>query len=116
MSDQFSEIKSMICASSSSSVTSGFIVRDGIGDATSTFSDITSHDSDFAIPPPNSTAPDTVSHLTTGAVQMTAHDHSAPEKQSGQSSFYTFPYFPPKRFSFRIVFYLQMSLLFQFLI
>ncbi|KAK1426784.1 hypothetical protein QVD17_15464 [Tagetes erecta] len=32
---------------------------------------------------PNSTTPDTVSHLTTGAVQMTVHDHSVPQKQSG---------------------------------
>ncbi|KAJ0734844.1 putative myosin ATPase [Helianthus annuus] len=80
MSDQFSELKSMLCASSSSSVASGFVMRDGFGDATSTSSDITSNDSDFTFPPPNSTAPDTVSP------QTTVHAHSVPEKQSGSGN------------------------------
>ncbi|XP_071718117.1 myosin-9 [Rutidosis leptorrhynchoides] len=55
MSDQFSELKSMLSASSSSSVTSGFIISDSFGDATSTSSDITSIDSDFTLAAPNST-------------------------------------------------------------
>ncbi|XP_076945973.1 myosin-17-like [Bidens hawaiensis] len=76
MSDQFSELKCMICASSSSSITSGFIIRDGFGDATSTSSDITSNDYDFTFPAPNSTAPDTVSP------QTTVHSPSVSEKQS----------------------------------
>ncbi|KAI7749714.1 hypothetical protein M8C21_022110 [Ambrosia artemisiifolia] len=75
MSDQFSELKSMLCASSSSSVTSGFVMKEGFGDATSTSSDITSNESDFAFPAPNSTVPNTVSP------QKTVHAHSVPGKQ-----------------------------------
>ncbi|CAH1417764.1 unnamed protein product [Lactuca virosa] len=82
MSDQFAELKSILCASSSSSVTSGFIVRDGFGDSTSTSSDITStdSDSDFNFPPPTCST-ETVSSLTPGAFQMIVQDLSAPENQ-----------------------------------
>ncbi|KAJ9543544.1 hypothetical protein OSB04_023251 [Centaurea solstitialis] len=74
MSDQFSELKSVLCGSSSSSITSGFIVRDAFGDDTSTSSDITSIDSDLTFPAP----------LSPGAFQMIVHDLSVAEKP-GQS-------------------------------
>lgn len=93
MSDQFAELKSILCASSSSSVTSGFIVRDGFGDSTSTSSDITStdSDSDFNFPPPtcSTTTTETVSPLTPDAFQMIVQDLSAPEKP-GQSRVFFF--------------------------
>ncbi|XP_024973824.1 myosin-9 [Cynara cardunculus var. scolymus] len=84
MSDQFSELKSMLYASSSSSVTSGFIVRDAFGDATSTSSDITSTDSDFTFPAPNST-PETVSPLSPGAFQMIVQDLSVAGKPGSEN-------------------------------
>ncbi|KAI3668044.1 hypothetical protein L6452_43117 [Arctium lappa] len=84
MSDQFSELKSMLCASSSSSVTSGFIVRDAFGDTTSTSSDISSTDSDFTFPAPNST-PEKVSPLSPGAFQMIVQDLSVAEKPGSEN-------------------------------
>ena len=53
----------MLCASSSTCVTSVFITRDGFGDDTSNSSDITSNDSDFTLQAPNSTS-ETVSTLS----------------------------------------------------
>ncbi|KAL7597733.1 hypothetical protein Lser_V15G27132 [Lactuca serriola] len=95
MSDQFAELKSILYASSSSSVTSGFIVRDGFGDSTSTSSDITStdSDSDFNFPPPTcsttttttTTTTETVSPLTPNAFQMIVQDLSAPEKPGSEN-------------------------------
>lgn len=73
----------MMCASSSSSITSGFITRDGFGDATSTSSDITSTDSEFAFPAHSSTTPETVSSISPAAFQMIVHDLSVPEKPPG---------------------------------
>lgn len=98
MSDQFAELKSILCASSSSSVTSGFIVRDGFGDSTSTSSDITStdSDSDFNFPPPtcSTTTTETVSPLTPDAFQMIVQDLSAPEKPGQSRVFFFYPYHP----------------------
>nr|GEU97948.1 myosin-9-like isoform X1 [Tanacetum cinerariifolium] len=85
MSDQFSELKNMLCASSSMSVTSGFITRDGFGDATSTSSDITSNDSDFTLQAPNSNS-ETVSTLSPGDFQMIVRDLSVAEKRPGSEN------------------------------
>lgn len=88
MSDQFSELKSMLRVPSTSSVTSGFVIRDSYGDTASNSSDITSIDSEFTFPARSSITPDTASSLSPGDFQMIVHDLSVPEKQSGQSSFY----------------------------
>ncbi|KAD3338354.1 hypothetical protein E3N88_33875 [Mikania micrantha] len=79
MSDQFSELKSMLHVSSASSVTSAHIIKDSYGDTTSNSSDITSNDSEFTFPAPSSTTQDTVSSLTPGDFQMIVHDLSVPE-------------------------------------
>ncbi|GKB54029.1 hypothetical protein Tco_0904782 [Tanacetum coccineum] len=75
----------MLCASSSTSVTSGFITRDGFGDATSTSSDITSNDSDFTLQAPNSNS-ETVSTLSPGDFQMIVRDLSVAEKRPGSEN------------------------------
>ncbi|KAI3829743.1 hypothetical protein L1987_03871 [Smallanthus sonchifolius] len=86
MSDQFSELKSMLHASSSSGVTSGYIIKDNYGDTTSNSSDITSNDSDFTFQAPTPTTQDTVSSLPPGDFQMMVHDLSVPEKQPGSEN------------------------------
>ncbi|KAL8226300.1 hypothetical protein R6Q59_000156 [Mikania micrantha] len=83
MSDQFSELKSMLHVSSASSVTSAHIIKDSYGDTTSNSSDITSNDSEFTFPAPSSTTQDTVSSLTPGDFQMIVHDLSVPEAHPG---------------------------------
>ncbi|PWA65541.1 IQ motif, EF-hand binding site [Artemisia annua] len=72
-------------ALNSTSVTSGFITRDGFGDATSTSSDITSNDSDFTLQAPNSTS-ETVSTLSPGDFQMIVRDLSMAEKRPGSEN------------------------------
>ncbi|KAK2970160.1 hypothetical protein RJ640_019628, partial [Escallonia rubra] len=84
MSDQFSELKTILSASSNSSLTSRLIARDGRGDATSTSSDTTSTDSDFSFPAPAST-PATFSSLDPGAFKLIIQDLSAAEN-SGYAS------------------------------
>ncbi|KAL8259044.1 hypothetical protein R6Q59_026997 [Mikania micrantha] len=83
MSDQFSELKSMLHVSSASSVTSAHIIKDSYGDTTSNSSDITSNDSEFTFPAPSSTTQDTVSSLAPGDFQMKVHDLSVPEAHPG---------------------------------
>ncbi|CAK9140663.1 unnamed protein product [Ilex paraguariensis] len=78
MSDQVSELKMILCASSNSSSTSGLIGRDGQVDATSNSSDTTSKDSDFTFPAPAST-PVSFSSLNSGAFQLIVQDLSAAE-------------------------------------
>ncbi|KAK3036849.1 hypothetical protein RJ639_031467, partial [Escallonia herrerae] len=78
MSDQFSELKTILSASSNSSLTSRLIARDGRGDATSTSSDTTSNDCDFSFPAPAST-PATFSSLDPGAFKLIIQDLSAAE-------------------------------------
>ncbi|KAK1428395.1 hypothetical protein QVD17_17228 [Tagetes erecta] len=82
MSDQFLELKSMLRVPSTSSVTSGFVIRDSYGDTASNSSDITSIDSEYTFPARSSITPDTASSLSPGDFQMIVHDLSVPEKQS----------------------------------
>lgn len=96
MSEQFSELKSILSGSSSSNVTSGLIVKDGFGDTSSSSSssnssDITSIDSDLTFPPPTctTTTPTTetvsVFSLSPDAFQMIVQDLSAPEKPGSEN-------------------------------
>ncbi|XAR61129.1 Myosin ATPase [Bertholletia excelsa] len=84
MSDQVSELKMILSASSNSSSTSGFIARDDRLDALSASSDTTSTDSDFTFPAPAST-PANFPSLHRNTFQLIVQDLSAAEASGAEN-------------------------------